>query len=56
MESTIAKKDINNTRSVSLLGNHIFNHLLHADDLVILSESPTGLQNCIISIGEYWDR
>ena len=36
--------DNTQTKPVSL-GVHTFNHLLCADDLVILSESPTGLDN-----------
>ena len=44
-----------NTKPVNL-GKHIFNHLLYADDLVILSESPTGLQNCLNSLGNYCKR
>ena len=40
--------DNTKTKPVSL-GVHTFNHLLYADDLVILSESPTGLQHCMIN-------
>lgn len=38
------------------LHNHTFNHLLYADDLVIISESPLGLQNCINSLGKYCEK
>jgi hypothetical protein len=31
------------TQKLKSLGVHTINHLLYADDLVILSESPTGL-------------
>ena len=44
-----------NTEPVSL-GYHVFNHLLYADDLVILSESPKGLQNCINSLNNYCEN
>ena len=43
------------TKPVSL-GVHIFNHLLYADDLVILSESPTGLQHCINALDNYCEK
>ncbi len=49
MESLFTDK--NNTNPVCS-GNHTFNHLLYADDLVLISESPTGLQNCINSLGD----
>lgn len=35
------------------LGEYSFNHLLYADDLVLISESPTGLQHCIDAVGTY---
>ncbi len=34
------------------------NHLLYADDLILLSRSPEGLQNCLNALGSYcndWD-
>jgi len=43
------------TKQVSL-GVHTFNHLLYADDLVILSESPTGLQHCLNALDNYCEK
>ena len=37
---------------VSLQGKSI-NHFLYADDLVLVSESPNGLQNCLSKLGIY---
>ena len=42
----------------ALTGNHRFNCLMYADDLIILSESATGLQSCLDKLKEYlvkWD-
>ena len=36
-----------------LLGEHRINCLLYADDLVILSESASGLQNCLDAVGNF---
>ena len=36
-----------------LLGEHRINCLLYADDLVILSESASGLQNCLDVVGNF---
>ena len=47
--------DNTQTKPVSL-GVHTFNHLLYADDLVILSESPTGLQHCLNALDNYCDK
>jgi hypothetical protein len=44
--------DNTQTKPVSL-GVHAFNHLLYADDLVILSESPTSLQHCLNALDNY---
>ena len=38
------------------LSNQTFNHLLFAVDFVILSESPTGMQNCINSLGKCCEK
>jgi len=35
------------------LDNQSFNHLLYADDLILMSESPSGLQHCINSVQKY---
>ena len=32
------------------LGTHKFNHLLFADDLILISEKPSGLQHCLNAI------
>lgn len=40
------------TDPVCLQGNMI-NHFLYADDLVLVSESATGLQNCLDKLGVY---
>ena len=45
----------NNVEPVSLL-QHDFNHLLFADDLLLLSESNTGLQNCLNSLSDYCSK
>ena len=37
------------------MGNQKFNHLLYADDLVLISESPQGLQHCIDALCNYCD-
>ena len=40
------------------LGDIELNHLLYADDLILLSTSPEGLQNCLNALGTYsqqWD-
>ena len=37
---------------IFLQGNPI-NHFLYADDLVLISESPSGLQNCLNKLGTY---
>jgi hypothetical protein len=47
--------DNTKTKPVSL-GVHTFNHLLYTDDLVILSESPTGLQYCINALDNYCEK
>ena len=47
--------DNTKTKPVSL-GVHTFNHLLYADDLVILSESPIGLQHCINTLDNYCEK
>ena len=47
--------DNTQTKPVSL-GVHTFNHLLYADDLVILSESPTGLQHCLNALDNYCQK
>ena len=48
---------IDNTKNkTESLGIHTFNHLLYADDLVILSESPTGLQHCINALDNYCEK
>jgi retron-type reverse transcriptase len=47
--------DNTQTKPVSL-GVHTFNHLLYADDLVILSESPTGLQHCLNALDNYCEK
>ena len=36
-----------------LLGEHRINCLLYADDLIILSESASGLQNCLNVVGNF---
>ena len=36
-----------------LLGEHRINCLLYADDLIILSESASGLQNCLNVVGKF---
>ena len=35
------------------LGDIKFNHLLYADDLVLISESPDGLQHCLDGLQNY---
>ena len=35
------------------LGQYKLNHLLYADDLVLMSESPSGLQHCINALDQY---
>jgi hypothetical protein len=47
--------DNTQTKPVSL-GVHTFNHLFYADDLVILSESPTGLQHCLNALDNYCEK
>jgi hypothetical protein len=44
--------DPNITEPVNL-GDQNLNHLLYADDLLLISESPTGLQNCLNSLQRY---
>ena len=38
------------------LNNSSFNCLLYADDMVLLSESATGLQNCLNQISHYFKQ
>ena len=48
---------MDNTKSSPVsLGAHSFNHLLYADDLVIFSESPSGLQYCINALDTYCEK
>jgi hypothetical protein len=48
---------IDNTKNKPVsLSVHTFNHLLYADDLVILSESPTALQHCINALDNYCEK
>ena len=35
---------------------HKFNHLLYADDLVLISDSPKGLQHCMNALGMYCNK
>ena len=44
--------DNSNTDPVTL-GQYKLNHLLYADDLALISESPTGLQHCLNSLDNY---
>ena len=44
--------DPNITEPVNL-GDQNLNHYLYADDLLLISESPTGLQNCLNSLQGY---
>ena len=40
------------------LSDKVLNHLLYADDLILVSRSPEGLQNCLNLLDEYcqsWD-
>ena len=37
-----------------LLGDSRLNHLLFADDLLLLSETSNGLQNCLNKLGHFW--
>ena len=40
------------------LADKVLNHLLYADDLILISKSPEGLQNCLNRLDEYcqiWD-
>ena len=39
-------------RTVYFDGTHL-NHLLFADDLLLMSESSTGLQSCITNLEHY---
>ena len=48
-------RNCNNVEPVSL-PQHDFNHLLFADDLLLLSESNTGLQNCLNSLSDYCSK
>ena len=36
-----------------LLNNIHFNHLLYADDLVLISETPSGLQYCVDALQSF---
>ena len=48
---------IDNTKPKPVgLGVHTFNHLLYAEYLVILSESPTGLQHFINALDNYCEN
>ena len=38
------------------LGTHKFNHLLFADDLILISEKPSGLQHCLNAIEVYCEE
>jgi hypothetical protein len=35
------------------LGTHKFNHLLYADDLILISEKPSWLQHCLNALEEW---
>jgi hypothetical protein len=37
-----------------VLGNHKINHLLFADDLLLLSENKEGLQHCLNKLNSYY--
>ena len=53
----IKSRFIDNTKTKPVsLGVHTFNHLLYEDEFVILSESPTGLQNCINALDNYCEK
>ena len=41
-----------NTHPIDIQG-HSINHFLYADDLVLVSETAEGLQNCLHSLGSY---
>ena len=38
------------------IGNLRINHLLYADDLILMSESKDGLQNCLNNLNEYCEN
>ena len=38
------------------LGTHKFNHLLYADDLILISEKPSGLQHCLNALEVYCEE
>ena len=38
------------------LGLHTLNHLLFLDDLLLISETSSGLQNCLEQLGKYCNK
>jgi hypothetical protein len=38
------------------LGTYQFNHLLYADDLILISEKPSGLQHCLNALEVYCEE
>ena len=48
------ESDVDNViRYPASLGDTTFNHLFFADDLVLISESAEGLQNCMDALSNY---
>jgi hypothetical protein len=39
-----------------LLNNIHFNHFLYADDLVLISETPSGLQHCVDALQSFCSK
>ena len=49
-------KELNTENTHLKLGLHTLNHLLFADDLLLLSEARSGLQNCLEQLGKYCNK
>ena len=50
-------KELNTENTYPLkLGLHTLNHLLFADDLLLISEASSGLQNCLEQLGKYCNK
>ena len=50
-------EQLNNENTYPLkLGQHNLNHLLFADDLLLISETSSGLQNCLEQLGNYCNK